>query len=183
MRMGDQQLDPPSLTPLSVASCGRLHLGVPNWVTSVDYCKQLIIGSKLCGSRFSTGRLLAIEDFTSYFYKNFRHTSCQKMNFVNHIIKMSIKVAKSIGLIYKLNRFFPETILKPLYTSFVHTYSYHMVQMHGMEHIKIIPLNLRSTEESHACKKIFLQTMNVPTHTSHVIKSFNFLIRIIRVKF
>ena len=33
------QLDLPSLTPLSVASCGRLQLGVIHWATSVDYCK------------------------------------------------------------------------------------------------------------------------------------------------
>ena len=33
------QLDLPSLTPLSVADCGRLQLGVPNWTTAVDYCK------------------------------------------------------------------------------------------------------------------------------------------------
>ena len=33
------QLDLPSLTPLSVASCGRLQLGVPHWAISVDYCK------------------------------------------------------------------------------------------------------------------------------------------------
>ena len=32
------QLDVPSLTPLSLASCCRLQLGVPNWATSVDYC-------------------------------------------------------------------------------------------------------------------------------------------------
>ena len=29
---------------------------------------------------------------------------------------MSMKVAKSIGLLYKLNRFLPETILKTYYT-------------------------------------------------------------------
>ena len=33
------QLDLLSLTPLSVAGCGRLQLGVPHWVTSLDYCK------------------------------------------------------------------------------------------------------------------------------------------------
>ena len=33
---------------------------------------------------------------------------------------MSMKVAKSIGLLYKLNRFFPETILKTLYTSLMY---------------------------------------------------------------
>ena len=46
----------------------------------------------------------------------------KKLNFVNHIIEMSMKVAKSIGLLYKLNRFLPETILKTLYTSLVHPY-------------------------------------------------------------
>ena len=30
------ELDLPSLTPLSVAGCGRLQLGVPHWATSVD---------------------------------------------------------------------------------------------------------------------------------------------------
>ena len=29
------ELDLPSLTPLSVAGCGRLQLGVPHWATSV----------------------------------------------------------------------------------------------------------------------------------------------------
>ena len=57
------QLGLPSLTPLFVAGCGTLQLGVPYWATSVDYCKWLIIDPIFCGSRFSTGRLLAIEDF------------------------------------------------------------------------------------------------------------------------
>ena len=46
----------------------------------------------------------------------------KKINFVNHITEMSIKVAKSIGLLYKLNRFLPETILKALYTKLIHPY-------------------------------------------------------------
>ena len=33
------QFDLPSSSPLSVAGCGRLELGVPNLATSVDYCK------------------------------------------------------------------------------------------------------------------------------------------------
>ena len=61
------------------------------------------------------------------------------MNFVNHITEMSIKVAKSIGLLYKLNCFLPELLLKRYALSlFIHTY--HMVYRLGMEHIKIIPL-------------------------------------------
>ena len=37
MRMGGAtgQLDLPSLTPLSIAGCGRLQLEVPHWATSV----------------------------------------------------------------------------------------------------------------------------------------------------
>ena len=37
MRAGGatSQLDLPSLTPLSVAGCGRLQLGVPHYATSV----------------------------------------------------------------------------------------------------------------------------------------------------
>ena len=60
----NSQLDPLSLTPLSVADYDGLQLGVPRWANSVDYCKQLIIDPTFCGSSFSTGRLLAIEDFT-----------------------------------------------------------------------------------------------------------------------
>ena len=50
----------------------------------------------------------------------------KELNFVNHITEMSMKVAKSIGLLYKLNRFLPETILKTFILHlFIHTY--HMV--------------------------------------------------------
>ena len=44
----------------------------------------------------------------------------KKLNFVHHITEMSMKVAKSFGLLYKLNRFLPETNLKTLYTSLIH---------------------------------------------------------------
>ena len=60
------QLDLPSLTPLSVSGCGRLQLGVPRWATSADHCKLLIIDPTFCGSIFSTGRLMAREDFTFF---------------------------------------------------------------------------------------------------------------------
>ena len=68
MRVGvaTSQLDQPSLVQLSVAGCGRLQVGVPHWATSVYYCKQLIIDPTFCGSRLSTGNLLAIEDFTFF---------------------------------------------------------------------------------------------------------------------
>ena len=38
-RGATSQLDLPSLTPLSVAGCGRLQLGVHYLATSVDCCK------------------------------------------------------------------------------------------------------------------------------------------------
>ena len=59
-----RQLDIPSLTPLSVAGCGWPQLGAPHCATSVDHCKLLMIEPTFCGSSFSIGRLLAIEDFT-----------------------------------------------------------------------------------------------------------------------
>ena len=46
----------------------------------------------------------------------------KKFNFLNHMTEMSMKVPKSIGLLYKLNSFLPETILKTLYTSLIHPY-------------------------------------------------------------
>ena len=56
----------------------------------------------------------------------------KKLNFVNHITEMSMKVAKSIELLYKLNSFLPETILKKLYTSLIHPYlSYSIEAWHG----------------------------------------------------
>ena len=67
VRCATSQLVLPSLTKLSVAGCGRLKIGVLHWATSVDYCKWLIIDRTFCCSRFSTGRLLAIEDFTFTF--------------------------------------------------------------------------------------------------------------------
>ena len=50
----------------------------------------------------------------------------KKLSFVNHITEMSMKVAKSIGLFYKLNCFLPETILKR-YILHLFIHSYHMV--------------------------------------------------------
>ena len=45
---------------------------------------------------------------------------------------MSMKVAKSIVLLYKLNRFLPEAILKTLNTSLIHPYlSYGIEAWHG----------------------------------------------------
>ena len=56
----------------------------------------------------------------------------KKLNFVNHITEMSLKVAKLIGLLYKLNRFLPVTIFETLYTSLIHPYlSYGIEAWHG----------------------------------------------------
>ena len=56
----------------------------------------------------------------------------KKMNFVIHGTEMSMNVAKSIGLLYKLNRFISETILKTLYISLIHPYiSYGIEDWHG----------------------------------------------------
>ena len=50
----------------------------------------------------------------------------KKLNFINHITEMSMKVAKSIGLLYKLNLSFLKLFLKRyILHLFIHTY--HMV--------------------------------------------------------
>ena len=55
----------------------------------------------------------------------------KKLNFVSHVTEMSMKVSKSIGLLYKQNRFLPETN-KTLYTSLIHIYlSYGIEAWHG----------------------------------------------------
>ena len=59
------QLDLPQLG--GWPQLGWLQLEAPHWATSVNYYKQLIIELTFCGSRFSSGRLLAIEDFTLTF--------------------------------------------------------------------------------------------------------------------
>ena len=65
MRVGGatSQLGLPSLTPLSVAGCGRLQLEVSH----LGYFRRLLnvvdnLRPTFCGSRFSTGLLLSIED-------------------------------------------------------------------------------------------------------------------------
>ena len=61
MRMGltASQLDVPSLTPLSVAGCGRLQLGVTHWATSVALLKVVIFDPINSGGRFSSEGFLA----------------------------------------------------------------------------------------------------------------------------
>ena len=67
---------------------------------------------------------------------------------------MSMKVAKSIGLLYKLNRFLPETILKTLYTSLTHPYlSYSIEAWHGTYQNNTSKIFVLHAKESHTCNK------------------------------
>ena len=45
---------------------------------------------------------------------------------------MSMKVAKSVVLLYKVNSFLPEIILKTLYTSLIHLYLSYGIYCRGM---------------------------------------------------
>ena len=84
MRVGGatSELDVRALMPLYVTGCGRI--GVPHWATSVDYCKYMIIDPAFCGSRFSTGMLLAKEDFTCFYF------SCSSCNLCSHGMGMTL---------------------------------------------------------------------------------------------
>ena len=89
----------------------------------------------------------------------------KKSNFVNHITKMSMKASKSIGHLYKLNRFLPETILKTLCTSLIHPYTYHMPWYRSMAwNIKIIPLKSLFYRRKPFIRAInnLAYTMNIP---------------------
>ena len=99
----------------------------------------------------------------------------KKLNFVNHITEMSMKVAKSLGLLYKLNRFVPQTILKTLYTSLIHPYlSYGIEAWYGT-----YPYNtyIKSSSsighriESASARKVFYKSL---THrNAHEVSVFN----------
>ena len=56
----------------------------------------------------------------------------ERLNFKNHVAQVSLKVSKSIGHLYKLNRYLHETIFKTLYISLIHPYlSYGIEAWHG----------------------------------------------------
>ena len=95
MRVGGatSQLDLPSFTPLFVAGCGRLQLGASHRAASVHYCKQLIIEPTFCGSRFSTGRLLAMEDFTFTFLQALVHWCAYASCFIVLVQTSTISLA------------------------------------------------------------------------------------------
>ena len=44
------------------------------------------------------------------------------LTFKNHINIISVKIAKSVGLLFKLNKFLPPNILKLIYTALIHPY-------------------------------------------------------------
>ena len=46
----------------------------------------------------------------------------ENLSFQGHINEICTKLSRSVGILYKLKSFFPETILKNLYYSLVHPY-------------------------------------------------------------
>ena len=54
------------------------------------------------------------------------------LTFKNHISEISLKISRSLGLLYKLNKFFPQNILKIIYSTLVHPYlTYGIEAWHG----------------------------------------------------
>ena len=74
----------------------------------------------------------------------------KELNFVNYITEKAMKVAKSIGFLYKLQRFIPETILKTSFTSLIHPYLSNGVE--AWQHINSISLKPFSLK-SNTCNK------------------------------
>ena len=82
------------------------------------------------------------------------------LNFVNHITEISMKIAKLIGLLYKLNRFLPEIILKTLYTSHIHPYlSYGIEAWHGTYQ--------NNTSKIFVLQKKAIRAINNPAYNEH----------------
>ena len=74
------QLDLPSLTPLSVSVFGRLQLGASHWATSVVLLQVVDnLPPILWYYRFSTKRLLAMEDFTCTFKSMSGKFKCRRL--------------------------------------------------------------------------------------------------------
>ena len=73
---------------------------------------------------------------------------------------MSMKVAKSIGLLYKLNRFLPETILKTLYTSLIYPYL-----SNGTEALPLT--NQNNTSKIFVLKKKAISAINNLAYNEH----------------
>ena len=73
---------------------------------------------------------------------------------------MSMKVEKPIGLLYKLNRFLPETIIKTLYTSLIHPYlSYGIEAWHRTYQ--------NNTSKIFVLQKKAIRAINNPAYNEH----------------
>ena len=98
----------------------------------------------------------------------------KKLNFVNHTTEMSMKVAM-FGLLYKLNRFLPESILKALYTSLIHPYlSYGIGAWHGTYQNNTSKIVVLQKKAIRAINNLAYDEHN--TKMSNVTRYSNFLI-------
>ena len=61
-----------------------------------------------------------------------------KLNFLDHIKLVEIKVARSVGILYKLKYFLPKDALMQLYPSLVHLYFIYMCFLCGLMHSQLI---------------------------------------------
>ena len=83
-----------------------------HWSASVHYCKSLIIDPTFCGSRFSTGRLLAIEDFT-FTLGHLHNTDVTNSRLHHGFIFININIIRSVPLFTPCVKI---TISDPLYS-------------------------------------------------------------------
>jgi len=93
------------------------------------------------------------------------------LTFKNHINHISNKISKSIGIIYKLNRFLPPNILSTLYSTLVQPYfTYGIEAWYATSKInsnKLIVLQKRAIRA--------INDLAFREHTSHYFKSSNIL--------
>ena len=88
---------------------------------NVDKCKFIIFsyGRKLTLPPLVLGDGVIMETDS---YKFLGLILDKKLNFKNHLVMLKSKISKTVGLLFKLNKFLPENILKSLYQTLVQPY-------------------------------------------------------------
>ena len=85
---------------------------------NVDKCKYIIFSygrkTDLPPLKFGTGTILQTSN-----YKFLGITLDQNLNFREHVNTIKSKLSKSVGVLFKLNKFLPPNILKLLYDTLV----------------------------------------------------------------
>ena len=94
----------------------------------------------------------------------------QNLTWNYHISKISIKVARVIGIMNKLKHIFPHQILQTLYNSLIHPYFIYLHHL-WLIYLGIFPKTVNNTAKE-SCKNISSKTIS---HTTSIFKDLKIL--------